>query len=167
MSPQIKDNLQTRKVNALSELGEKIFLDRYALKDVKRETLAPGDVVVILVNPKTGQREIGTIDSVDNDRREARVTLRDGTVEVRAFEHVDKPLETVPEQMFERVAKHIASVEKTPAKQAEWEKKFKTLLDNWKYTPGGRIYAGAGSKNLSFYNCFVVPSPHDSRGGIF
>jgi len=31
---------------------------------------------------------------------------------VRAFEHVDKPLETVPEQMFERVAKHIAAWKK-------------------------------------------------------
>jgi len=76
MSPQIKDNLQTRKVNALSELGEKIFLDRYALKDVKRETFAPGDLAVFWLTPKTGQREIGTIDSVDNDRREAKVVLR-------------------------------------------------------------------------------------------
>jgi hypothetical protein len=32
-------NLQDRKINALSELGEKIFLDRYAIKDAKKETL--------------------------------------------------------------------------------------------------------------------------------
>ena len=56
MTPKV--NLQTRTANALSELGEKIFLDRYAVKDIKRETLAVGDTVVVLVNPKTGQRDV-------------------------------------------------------------------------------------------------------------
>ncbi len=164
---QTKENLQTRTRNALSELGEKIFLDRYAVKDVRRATLNVGDTVIVMVNPKTGQREIGVIESLDQEHREAMVRLRDGQMEKRAFEHMDKPLETVPEQMFARVAKHIASVEKSPDKVQEWEQKFYQLMDDWKYTPGGRIYSGAGSKNLSFYNCFVVPSPHDSRGGIF
>ncbi len=164
---QSKENLQERKVNGLSELGEKIFLDRYAVKDIKRETIEVGDRVVVMVNPKTGQREIGTVESVDAPSRTVMVRLRDGQVEQRAFEHVDKPLEIMPEQMFERVAKHISSAEPTLEKQKEWEDKFKSLMDDWKYTPGGRIYAGAGTKNLSFYNCFVIPSPHDSRGGIF
>jgi ribonucleoside-diphosphate reductase alpha chain len=56
---QQTENLQTRTKNALSELGEKIFLDRYAIKDAKKETLAVGDTVVVCVNLKTGQREIG------------------------------------------------------------------------------------------------------------
>ncbi|MCL5666742.1 MAG: adenosylcobalamin-dependent ribonucleoside-diphosphate reductase [Patescibacteria group bacterium] len=164
---QLKENLQARKANALSELGEKIFLDRYALKDVKRATLEEGDTVVVMVNPKTGQREIGAIESIDRGNRQAMVRLRDGQVEQRAFEHIDKPLEVLPEQMFQRVAKHISSAEKTGEKRAEWEEKFKFLMDDWKYTPGGRIYAGSGSSNLSFYNCFVIPNPHDSRNGIF
>jgi ribonucleoside-diphosphate reductase alpha chain len=163
----MQTNLQERKVNGLSELGEKIFLDRYAVKDVKRETFSAGDTVIVIVNSKTGQREIGTIESVDKENRVAEIKLRDGQIEKRSFEHVDKPLETAPEQMFGRVAKHISSVEPTQEKQKEWEEKFKFLMDDWKYTPGGRIYAGAGSKNLSFYNCFVIPCPHDSRGGIF
>jgi hypothetical protein len=49
---QSKPNLQTRTTNGLSELGEKIFLDRYAVKDVKRETLAVGDTVVGFGEPK-------------------------------------------------------------------------------------------------------------------
>lgn len=168
MSMQIKENLQTRKVNALSELGEKIFLDRYAVKDVKRETLAVGDTVVVLVNPKTGQREIGTIDSINEEKREVQVKMRDGQIEARAIEHVDKPLETVPEQMFERIARHIASVEKTATKQKEWETKFRDLMHDWKYVPAGRIFTGAGTgQNLTFYNCYVIPSPKDSRQGIF
>lgn len=165
---QIKENLQTRTKNAMSELGEKIFLDRYAVKDMKRETFAVGDTVVVLVNPKTGQREIGTIETIDRETRQVQVRLRDGQLESRVIEHVDKPLETVPEQMFERIAKHIASVERTPEKRAEWEGKFRELMDDWKYVPAGRIYTGAGTgQNLTFYNCYVIPSPKDSRQGIF
>lgn len=165
---QIKENLQTRKFNALSELGEKIFLDRYAVKDVKRETLAVGDTVVVLVNPKTGQREIGVIETLNLETREVTVKMRDGQLEVRTIEHVDKPLETVPEQMFERMAKHIASVEKTEEKKYEWQEKFRKLMDDWKYVPAGRIFTGAGTgQNLTFYNCYVIPSPKDSRQGIF
>lgn len=143
-------------------------MDRYAIKDVKRETLAVGDTVIVLVNPKTGQREIGRVQSLDLKERTAQVVLRDGTVEMRAIEHIDKPLETVPEQMFDRVARHIASMEKTPEKQKEWEKKFRELMDDWKYVPAGRIFTGAGTdQNLTYYNCYVLPSPKDSRGGIF
>lgn len=161
-------NLQTRTTNALSELGEKIFLDRYAVKDAKKETLAVGDTVVVCVNLKTGQREIGIVSEMNRDSKEVTVKLRDGTSEVHAIEHVDKPLETVPEQMFERIARHIASVEKTPELQTEWEGKFKRLMDDWQYVPGGRIFTGAGTgQNLTFYNCYVIPSPKDSRGGIF
>lgn len=168
MSTQIKENLQTRKVNALSELGEKIFLDRYAVKDAKKETLAVGDTVVVCVNLKTGQREIGVVELLDMENRQVSVKLRDGTLEVRAIEHVDKPLETVPEQMFERMAAHIASVEKTAEKQLEWQEKFRKLMDDWKYVPAGRIFTGAGTgQNLTFYNCYVIPSPKDSRQGIF
>src|SRR5580704_11444059 len=161
-------NLQTRTKNALSELGEKIFLDRYAVKDAKKETLAVGDVVVVCVNLKTGQREIGTVQELDRAKREVSVKLRDGSVEVRAIEHVDKPLEVVPEQMFTRMARHIASVEKTEDLQREWQHKFEELMDDWKYVPAGRIFTGAGTgQNLTFYNCYVIPHPKDSRAGIF
>jgi len=32
-----KENLQTRTKKALVRIGEKIFLDRYAVKDIQRE----------------------------------------------------------------------------------------------------------------------------------
>jgi len=70
MPPQQKENLQTRTKNGLAELGEKIFLDRYAIKDAKKETLAVGDVVVVCVNLKTGQREIGMVEKLDLETRE-------------------------------------------------------------------------------------------------
>src|SRR5258708_4995440 len=165
---QPKENLQIRKVNSLAELGEKIFLDRYAIKDAKKETLAVGDVVVVCVNLKTGQREIGIVEKLDRENKEVAVKLRDGSIETRAIEHVDKPLETVPEQMFERIAEHIASVEATPELRTEWQGRFRTLMDDWKYVPAGRIFTGAGTgQHLTYYNCYVIPSPKDSRQGIF
>lgn len=164
----MQETLQNRTKNTLSELGEKIFLDRYAVKDAKKETLAVGDTVVVCVNLKTGQREIGVAEAINMETREVTVRLRDGVIEKRAIEHVDKPLETKPEQMFARIAKHIASVEQTDEAKAEWEQNFKDLMDDWKYVPGGRIFTGAGTgQNLTFYNCYVIPSPKDSRHGIF
>ena len=150
--------------NYLSPLGEKIFLDRYALKDMDRAHINPGDVVVVCVNTETGQREIGTVSSVDSDT--VVVVLGDGETVARAIEHVDRPLETHPDAMQARVARGIAAVEPDD-QRAEWEARFRWLLRGWKFVPGGRILTAAGTdQNLTFYNCYVVPSPHDSRDGI-
>ncbi|KKU07619.1 MAG: Ribonucleoside-diphosphate reductase [Candidatus Magasanikbacteria bacterium GW2011_GWA2_45_39] len=124
--------------------------------------------MIVCVNLKTGQREIGIVKAYDADTKEVTVELRDGTIEKRALEHVDKPLETKPEEMMRRVAKAIAQVEKTENLRTEWTEKFTELMDDWKYVPGGRIFTGAGSGvPLTYYNCYVIPSPTDSRGGIF
>ncbi|EKD76349.1 MAG: hypothetical protein ACD_43C00144G0006 [uncultured bacterium] len=78
-----------------------------------------------------------------------------------------KRLEDTPEQMWHRVAKAIASQEKTEVKQQEWETKFYSVLENFNFIPGGRILTGAGSGvPLTLYNCFVIPSPQDNRSGI-
>jgi ribonucleoside-diphosphate reductase alpha chain len=157
-------NEQT-EVNYLNELGEKIFLDRYALKDMTRETLAIGDTVVVLIDPKTNQREIGVVSAID--RPNITVALRDETTLTVPLEHVDKPLETNPAQMMDRVARGIASVEKTPELRAEWERKFRSILEGWNFVPAGRILTAAGTnQQLTFYNCYVIPSPADSRAGI-
>lgn len=97
----------------LSGVSEKVFLDRYALKD------------------KEG-----------------------------------KPLENAPEEMWHRVAKAVAAQEKKSDRK-KWEKAFYEAMEDFKYIPGGRILAGAGTGfSVTFYNCFVIPSPKDSRGGI-
>lgn len=153
------------KPNALHELGYKIFLDRYAQKDMTRSTLTVGDTVIVVVNPQTGQREVGEI--IEMDLPTITVKLLDGEVVTRDIEHVDKPIETEPEQMMERVAAGIAQVEKSDKKRQEWSSKFRWLLDDWKFVPGGRILTAAGTdQDLTFYNCYVIPSPNDSREGI-
>lgn len=76
------------------------------------------------------------------------------------------PLEKSPNEMWKRVAKGIASVEK-PKERKKWEKKFYDVMEDFKFLPGGRILAGAGTGfDVTYYNCFVIPNPPDSRGGI-
>ncbi|MDO8472001.1 MAG: adenosylcobalamin-dependent ribonucleoside-diphosphate reductase [bacterium] len=154
--------------NHLYPLGYKIFLDRYAVKDPEKLHLDIGDVVLVNTNLETGQKEVGTVKLVDPQTKQVTVQLMEGGSVTRTFEQVDRPLETKPSQMLDRVAKGAASAEKTPAKQQEWEEKFRWALDEWKFVPAGRILAAAGTdQQLTYYNCYVIPSPHDSRGGIF
>lgn len=97
----------------LDGIREKVFLDRYALKD------------------------------------------KDGSL-----------LEHAPEEMWRRVAGGIASREKKSVR-TEWEQKFYEVMKDFKFVPGGRILSGAGTKyQVTYFNCFVIPSPKDSREGI-
>ncbi|MBE2271860.1 MAG: ribonucleoside-diphosphate reductase, adenosylcobalamin-dependent, partial [Anaerolinea sp.] len=153
------------KRNALHELGYKIFLDRYAQKDMTRSTLAVGDTVIVVVNAQTGQREIGTVKALELPT--VTIELLDGEVVTRDIENVDKPLETDPAQMMDRVAAGIAGIEATPDLQQTWTERFRWLLDDFKFVPAGRILTAAGTTQaLTYYNCYVIPSPRDSRGGI-
>ncbi len=155
---------QQTKRNALHELGYKIFLDRYAQKDMTRESLAVGDTVIVVVNAATGQREIGKVTAMALPQ--VTIELLDGTVVTRDVEHVDKPIETDPAQMMDRVAAGIAELE-PEAQRKEWTERFRWLLDDWKFVPGGRILTAAGTdQQLSYYNCYVLKLPNDSRGGI-
>lgn len=75
-------------------------------------------------------------------------------------------LEHTPEEMWRRVSKGIAANEKK-SKQAKWEKEFYRVLEDFKFVPGGRILSGAGTGyQVTYFNCFVIPSPKDSRHGI-
>lgn len=156
--------VQPGDANYLNELGERIFLDRYALKDMDKSHIAAGDLVLVCVDTETGQREVGVAADVRGDQ--VSVVLADGERLVRTHEHVDRPLETHPDQLQARVARGVAAVEDEGVR-AEWEARFRWLLAGWKFVPGGRILAAAGTEQaLTFYNCYVLPSPHDSRDGI-
>lgn len=97
----------------LSGLSQKVFLDRYSLKDKK-----------------------------------------------------GAPIEKTPDEMWKRIAAAVSQVEK-PTLRKKWEKEFYSAMENFKYVPGGRILSGAGTGyGVTFYNCFVIPSPKDSRDGI-
>lgn len=77
------------------------------------------------------------------------------------------PIESVPEEMWARVAWGISQVESTPQLRRYWEKRFYQALDGFHFVPAGRILSGAGTGYaVTYYNCYVIPSPDDSRGGI-
>lgn len=76
-------------------------------------------------------------------------------------------VESSPAQMWDRVAKAIAQVERTEDEREGWETAFRGILDDFKFVPGGRILSGAGTgTGVTYYNCYVIPSPEDSRSGI-
>jgi ribonucleoside-diphosphate reductase alpha chain len=67
---------------------------------------------------------------------------------------------------WRRIAHAIARVE--PAEPAAWEERFFTILQDFKFLPGGRIQAGAGtSRTVTLFNCFVMRKIEDSIPGIF
>jgi ribonucleoside-diphosphate reductase alpha chain len=77
------------------------------------------------------------------------------------------PTERHPEQMWWRVAQGIAQVERSAEKRKVWARRFYDALSGFKFVPGGRILAGAGTGHaVTYYNCYVIPSPEDSRAGI-
>lgn len=75
-------------------------------------------------------------------------------------------LEHTPEETWARVARGIAKNER-PALRKKWEKAFYDVMSDFKFVPGGRILSGAGTDyQVTYFNCFVIPSPKDSREGI-
>ncbi|UQZ37649.1 ribonucleoside-diphosphate reductase [Paenibacillus sp. PK3_47] len=151
----------------LEGLSEKIFLDRYAWKDADTNNAKVGDVVLVLTkdDPKFPTKEVGEI--VERSGRTVTVKTRSGELVQSDVEKLTLNIEKTPEEMWDRLASAMASVEKTPELQEEWTGRFRSILDDWKLVPGGRIAAGAGaSDELTLFNCYVIPSPKDSRGGI-
>lgn len=78
-----------------------------------------------------------------------------------------EPTEFTPEEMWQRVAAGIAQMEKTHALRKYWAKEFYGAMEGFKFVPAGRILSGAGTGyEVTFFNCYVIPSPKDSRAGI-
>lgn len=159
--------MKTMQQTKLEGLSEKIFLDRYAMKNADTGRTKVGDTVLVLTkdDPKFPAKEVGEV--IERNGRQVKVKLRSGEVVESSVEKLTLTLEKTPQQMWDRLASAMASVEATPEKQAEWTGKFRYILEDWKLVPGGRIAAGAdASDELTLFNCYVIPSPHDSRGGI-
>lgn len=159
--------MSTMQNQRLEGLSEKIFLDRYAWKDADTNNAKVGDVVLVLTkdDPKFPTKEVGEI--VKREGRKVTVKTRKGELVESDVEKLTLTIEKTPEEMWDRLAAAMSSVEATPELQEEWRGKFREILDDWKLVPGGRIAAGAGaSDELTLFNCYVIPSPKDSRGGI-
>jgi len=82
-------------------------------------------------------------------------------------DNLGRPVEQEPEQMWQRVARVFANNERE-------RNSFLSAMRGFKFIPGGRVLAGAGTNTLmAYYNCFLVPiecsdskKGNDSRQGI-
>ena len=150
-----------------------VMLDRYTQKDLSLDTLSEGDLVITIVknDPKFPSRGIGYVLSRENDN--ITIKLEEdflGAAEdadsngciVRTLRQVDKPLELYFEQIAMRLAYHLGEDESDETIQD-----FYNEVASLNLVPAGRVLFGAGSNtNVTYFNCFVMPHIHDSRGGI-
>ena len=156
-------------------ISRMVMLDRYAQKDQALETLAKGDLVITKIKddimfPTLG---IGYVKDFDNEHITVEVEEQyvgqidpsmnpNGAVLVVPRTFVSKPLEIFYEQIATRVAYSLGEDE-----TQEWKDRFKKELADKNIVPAGRVLFGAGSGfQVTYFNCFVMPMPHDSREGI-
>jgi len=67
---------------------------------------------------------------------------------------------------WRRVARTLAHVEHSG--HARWERQFYGALEEFRFLPGGRVLAGAGTgRRVTLFNCFVMGVVRDSVDGIF
>lgn len=140
----------------LGTTGERIVADRYLLKDVQKNTLTVGSLVVAVLDTKRAYHELARVTAIDETKRQVTIQLKDGVSQVLPMQQVDVLSETTPREMWRRVAKGAAAVTRDPQ---IWEDKFYRLQSHWRYVPGGRINASLGTgMQTTSYNCFVIPS---------
>ncbi|ACY47247.1 adenosylcobalamin-dependent ribonucleoside-diphosphate reductase [Rhodothermus marinus] len=71
------------------------------------------------------------------------------------------------EDTWRRVARALAAAE-PESERARWAERFYQVLYGFKFLPGGRILAGAGTRHrVTLFNCFVMGIIEDSLDGIF
>lgn len=70
------------------------------------------------------------------------------------------------ESTWDRVALAVSGAE--ARHHDEWRERFRAILSDFRFLPGGRILAGAGTARRStLFNCFVMGPIEDSIQGIF
>src|SRR5690625_2054443 len=151
-----------------------VMLDRYSFKDTEKKTLGIGDLVLLTVkyDPVFPARGIGYVSEIKDDKVTVKIdeeyvgTAGAEEIEV-SIDEIDKPLELYYEQIAARVAAGLAEVEEDSSKQAEVLNEFYHELSSLNFVPAGRVLYGAGSDtDVTFFNCYVMPFPKDSREGI-
>lgn len=150
-----------------------VMLDRYSQKDINHVSLGVGDLVLLVIkhDPKFPTRGIGNIVKLEGDLAYIKIEteyagmcedIGEDNIVVREIKEIDKPLELYYEQICHRVANHLGMNE-TLATVNEFYKE----LNEMNLVPAGRVLFGAGSNTkVTYFNCFVMPFIHDSRGGI-
>ena len=81
------------------------------------------------------------------------------------FKEGDRAVDADVSDTWRRVASTLAAEE---ADSHEWGARFNDALSDFRFLPGGRILAGAGTaRSVTLFNCFVMGRIEDSMDGIF
>lgn len=76
------------------------------------------------------------------------------------------PVDKSVQASWRRVACALAAVE--DRNESDWSERFLSILNDFRFLPGGRILAGAGTDfDVTLFNCFVMGRIEDSMEGIF
>ncbi|MDH3561922.1 MAG: adenosylcobalamin-dependent ribonucleoside-diphosphate reductase [Gammaproteobacteria bacterium] len=82
------------------------------------------------------------------------------------FRDGDQVHDRTVDDTWHRVARTLAAVEKDDGNR--WENYFYEALRDFRFLPGGRIQAGAGTgRRVTLFNCFAMGTLEDSMDGIF
>ena len=161
------------------ELGRIIFLDRYSIKD-KKENIEKGDLMIVVTkeDKKYPKKDLGIIKKIDGEIINLHMLSGIYASEENNFEFnqdiykCDKPLESINES-HRRIAKAVSSVETDEDTREKYFDIFFEQLQKKHIQPAGRIMTGANvdkhgeyTSNLTLFNCYVIPSPRDSRKKI-
>jgi len=151
-----------------SDLSYKVFLDRYTTKDIERR-FEVGDVALALVvdDSQWPRKEVARVLAIEGDRLTLEVVTgpEKGERIERERSACDRPVETTPDDMWRRVARAMVQVEEPSLRQL-WEDRFFEALSDWRFVPGGRILAGAGTPNLTLYNCVAAETLVHTKDGM-
>lgn len=105
-----------------------------------------------------------TFAAFDGDELRARIFLEKYALR----DPDDRAVELVPQQMWARLAREIASVEPNEPRRRRWEHEFMWLLSDFRFLPGGRIMHGAGNpRKVTLHNCYVEQIQADSLDAIW
>ena len=161
------------------ELGRIIFLDRYSIKD-KRENIVKGDLIIVVTKEdrKYPKKDLGIIKEINGEDLTLHMLTGVYADSENNFEfnqdihRCDKPLESINDS-HRRIARAVASVEKEGDQKEKYFDLFFEQLQKKHIQPAGRIMTGANvdqhgkyTSNLTLFNCYVIPSPRDSRKAI-
>lgn len=163
-----------------SGVSRLVFMDRYTFKDLAKTTIKVGDIVILTVknDPQFPARGIGVVKGIDGTKvkilvdEEYRAPIEDpygiktGML-IRDINEIDKPLEIFYEQIAKRVARGLSNVEEDPIQRELSFIDFYNELAAMNIVPAGRVLYGAGAgTEVTYFNCYVMPYPQDSREGI-
>ena len=178
-------SLSKQAINVLNnssifkDLGLIIFLDRYSVK-TKKDNIDIGDLIITITKDdvKYPKKDIGIVkDILPNNDLKLHMISGVYADDFYNYEFIqdkskcEKPFESVFDT-YKRISKAVAKVEKEDILRNKWFEEFYEQLKNNHISPGGRILSGASvddlgyTSNLTLYNCYVVPSPKDSRRSI-